>query len=120
MSSHLVWNGDAARVAVHGATMNTIDLFVTAVKERAVELISTPGPPRSTPGNPPHVDTGDLVVSVESSVDNRDMTGRVGTNLEYGLYLETGTKRGLAPRPWLRRALAETTARVRLIMAGNG
>jgi hypothetical protein len=120
MASHLVWNGEAARVMVHGATMHTVDLFVTAVKERAVELISTPGPPRSSPGNPPHVDTGALVASIESSVDNRDMTGRVGTNLEYGLYLELGTKRGLAPRPWLRRALAETMSRVRSIMAGGG
>jgi hypothetical protein len=116
MSSHLVWNGDSARVAVHGAVMHTVDLYVTAVKERARQLISVQGPPRSSPGNPPHVDTGALLASIESSVDNATMTGRVGTNLPYGLYLELGTKRGLAPRPWLRRALAEMTAEIHGIL----
>jgi hypothetical protein len=53
----------------------------------------------SFPGNPPASDTGTLTGSIHYSIG--DCEGNIGTNLDYGLWLETGTTRGLKPRPWL-------------------
>ena len=53
----------------------------------------------SFPGNPPAPDTGTLKGSIHYNIG--DCEGDIGTNLDYGLWLETGTKRGLKPRPWL-------------------
>jgi len=61
----------------------------------------------SSPGNPPAVDTGDLVRSIK--VDTRqgmvltDFEVEVGSNISkppYPRWLEEGTKR-MKPRPWL-------------------
>ena len=72
---------------------------------------------RSKPGEPPRKQTGRLRASVTHEVDPTTGAGRVGTNLPYGKALELGTKRGLLPRPWLRRALAEMAARVEQLLA---
>lgn len=63
----------------------------------------------SRPGEPPHVDTGRLRASVTHEVEKNlfSIIGRVGTNVEYGRYLELGTSR-MSPRPWLRPALKRT------------
>ena len=74
----------------------------------------------SRPGEPPHKQTGRLRESVQYEVDEQESTARVGTNLDYGASLELGTSRGIAPRPWLRRALDETAAKINAILAGLG
>jgi len=63
----------------------------------------------SRPGKPPHVDTGRLRASITYEIDRSlfSIIGRVGTNVEYGRYLELGTSR-MSPRPWLRPALKRT------------
>jgi phage gpG-like protein len=66
----------------------------------------------SAPGEPPRKQTGRLRASVTYEVDETELTGRVGTNVRYGRYLELGTEHGLLPRPWLRRALAESKAEI--------
>lgn len=70
----------------------------------------------SSPGEPPHLQTGLLRMSVTYEVDTEStpMQGRVGTNLDYGKFLELGTRRGLKPRPWLLRAALEMKNRVDL------
>ena len=50
-------------------------------------------------------------------VDAAALEARVGTNVEYGKHLELGTKRGILPRPWLRRALAESQGDVNQILS---
>jgi HK97 gp10 family phage protein len=57
----------------------------------------------SAPGNAPNTDTGKLVssIAVEKTGDTEH---EVGTNLDYGEYLEMGTKFMFA-RPWLIPAL---------------
>lgn len=90
---------------------------------------------RSLPGEPPAVDTGTLRASIMSSValDGVNVVGKVGpdveviaqrvpvgTDVEYGLYLELGTNK-MKPRPYLRPALARTQRRVnRIFKAANG
>lgn len=58
----------------------------------------------SKPGEPPAVQTGTLRRSITSEHDEKHIAGVVGTNEEYGFYLELGTK-NIAPRPFLRPAL---------------
>lgn len=71
----------------------------------------------SRPGEPPRKQTGTLRRSVQSEVDEASLTARVGTNVEYGKHLELGTKRGIAPRPWLRRAFAESLPKINAWLA---
>lgn len=63
----------------------------------------------SSPGDAPAVDTGRLRQSI-SAVKVTDGHWRVGTNLEYALLLEFGTRK-IAPRPFMRPALARASAR---------
>lgn len=138
MACHLDWNGDAATEHVRAKAVAGLTRAAIAVRRRAKELLSVAGTavrPRSTragrrggrvyganpsaPGEPPHKQTGRLRASVTYEVDEEALTARVGTNVEYGRHLELGTKRGIAPRPWLRRALAEMHARVESLLAGQ-
>jgi HK97 gp10 family phage protein len=52
----------------------------------------------SSSPNPPRIDTGRLANSVKALVGR--LEAFVGTNVEYGLYLEFGTQ-DMKPRPWL-------------------
>lgn len=84
------------------------------IKKRTVTYVV------SKPGEPPRKQTGHLRRSVTYEVDRENLTARVGTNVTYGKYLELGTKRGLAPRPWLRPALARVAARVNELLSQIG
>lgn len=75
------------------------------------------GAVRSAPGEPPRKQTGDLRKRVTWEYDEATMTGRAGTNVKYGKALELGTKKGLKPRPWLRRALFEMQAKVNELLS---
>lgn len=140
MSDHrLDWYGDEAVDHVRSRIVARLHRAAIVVKNRAKELLSVPGTGRgngparrgaggrfvamivrSKPGEPPRKQTGRLRASVAHEVDGASLTARVGTNVEYGRHLELGTKRGLRPRPWLRRALAEMQSRVLQLLAGDG
>jgi phage gpG-like protein len=68
----------------------------------------------SEPGEAPRKQYGHLRTSVSTEV--LKLVGRVGTNLEYGKHLELGT-RHMAARPWLRRALNESRAKITAILS---
>ncbi len=82
--------------------------------------------PRSKPGQPPAVQIGTLMSSIMNEVElsGTSVEGRVGpdiqyiaaeaavgTDVNYGLYLEMGTSK-MAPRPFLRPALRRTKRKV--------
>ena len=89
----------------------------------------------SLPGQPPAIDLGNLRASImgEIEVKGVGVTGKVGpdvemlaaktdagTDIEYGLYLEVGTKH-MAARPYLRPALRRTKKEVkRVFVKANG
>lgn len=128
MSSHANFHDKEASEYVRKRAVQFITRACLTVKVRAQELLSIPGTAvsiekgskgkrqqdavRSKPGEPPRKQTGELRASVTQEVDEATMTGRVGSNLKKAKALELGTSRGLAPRPWLRRALAEMQTKV--------
>lgn len=70
----------------------------------------------SHPGDPPNTDTGRLVQSIKFDFKDSGLTGRVGTNLRYGAFLEFGTS-DMEARPWLSRAVMDTARVVAQIFA---
>lgn len=52
----------------------------------------------SAPGESPAVDSGNLTGSI-TQIFPSTLEARIGTPVEYALYLEEGTARGLEPRP---------------------
>lgn len=75
----------------------------------------------SAPGDPPAMLSGDLYQSIEYEV-TQTVTGPViliGTQLDYGLYLEFGMSRYYLPRPWMR-VLANSLKAGRMITRGDG
>ena len=57
----------------------------------------------SAQGEPPKSDTGRLVSSIDATIDSDGLGATVGTNLDYGLFLEVGTSK-MRARPWLTPA----------------
>lgn len=123
MSTHLIWDGGGAREFARGKAVAWLHAACVQTANRARELLSVAGTgryrgrkvgpiERSRPGEPPRKQTGRLRASVTHEIDEKALVGRVGTNVEYGAALELGTRRGLAPRPWLRPALEWTRARL--------
>ena len=64
----------------------------------------------SKPGDAPNTDTDRLVGSIQVDGDGKDI--KVGTPLDYGKDLETGTAR-MKARPWLYPALERRRAQIK-------
>lgn len=91
-----------------------------AIRTDAVLTSSKPGKGRvykrgstthraSAPGDPFASDTGTLIRGIETQEVNGGLGVLVGTNVEYGPYLEFGTSK-IAARPWLRPAYERNKA----------
>ena len=127
MASHVDFHGEAAKDYVKQRAAQFLTRAAITVKNRAQELLSIAGTgrvegkehgpiERSKPGEPPRKQSGMLRLSVTQEVDETSLKARIGTNLKYGKYLELGIKRGILPRPWLRRALAEMQSQVNQLL----
>ncbi len=81
------------------------------------KLISVHSKGRSEPGNPPAPDTGRLMGSITHAVETEGekVVGHVGTNVEYGKYLEYGTSK-MAARPWLGVTIEKDKDRIKEII----
>ncbi len=114
-----------------GAQLKSVQEATLEIHRTAIELIeaNTDGramvrynPKRrvfvSDPGDPPNTDTGRLVQSIQFDFENDGFTGRVGTNLRYGAWLEFGT-RTMEPRPWLSTAIEHVSSEIGEIFARN-
>ena len=72
--------------------------------------------PRSKPGEAPYAQTQKLYKSIGHIKEPGRLAVRVGTDVVYGKYLETGTRK-MAWRPWLVPALARSMAKIKAIFA---
>jgi HK97 gp10 family phage protein len=74
----------------------------------------------SQPGEAPKKITGFLQRSIAHAMSGDKKQAFVGTNLDYGLYLETGTVK-MAARPFLRSTLLKEREKIaRIIATGRG
>lgn len=85
---------------------------------KRVKVLGARGSSRSRPGQFPHKDFGRLRMSIAQDFDGKTST-RVGTNVDYGRFLEFGTAR-MAARPWLRRSLMEERQKIEDIIRYGG
>ena len=72
----------------------------------------------SAPGEAPAIDTGNLVNSINTTLDNSDkkkVFAIVYTGVEYAPWLEFGTGR-ISPRPFFRPAVDENLDKIKKIM----
>lgn len=108
----------AARAAGLAALQQQLANRAQRLRNAVVEELSRPGTGRtyrtghrtaphsthqaSAPGDAPAVNTGRLRQSI-TALRISPMNWRVGTNVDYALHLEFGT-RTMAPRPFLRPA----------------
>ena len=113
----LKWYGDDVYKKIHNEQKKR-------VRQAAIFLESyikkSFGTSPSSPGEPPGVDTGRLRNSITHEIEESlwDIIGRVGTNVEYGKWLELGTK-DMSPRPYLRRAIEENKQELVNILVGK-
>ncbi len=119
---------EAANTAVfQGVVEMTLALHAEAVKgvmkQSAGERQTRYNPKRevvaSKPGQPPNIDFGVFVKSIQFEVDATNRVGYVGTNDKRGPWFEFGTK-DMAPRPWLAPALAKAAPKLRKILQDLG
>jgi HK97 gp10 family phage protein len=57
----------------------------------------------SAPGEPPAIDTGNLINSIRHEAEDGGFTQVISANAEYAQHLEYGTRK-MAPRPYMRPA----------------
>lgn len=90
---------EAGAMAIHSDAVKSIQAH-----EGLLKVVTRYKPKRdadvSPPGLPPNSDRSTLVKSIKFEIDKATFTAVVGTNLKYGLYLETGTTK-MNARPWL-------------------
>ncbi len=129
MAANYQWHGGKLQALVLAEVRRRLAVAAIVVWNHAKSLINVEGTGKtgqgkkaklvygahpSAPGDPPRKQTGRLLGSVAWEVS--DLVARVGTNVKYGRWLELGTKT-IAPRPWLRRALAEKKGQVESILS---
>jgi hypothetical protein len=129
-----VWHGDKYQAAFRRAMERRLKAAAIHLSARIRADISqsgtlryskTPGGKQqktiynfthSAPGNPPYKQTGHLRRSIAWELRTEPtLAARVGTNLVYGLALETGTKH-MKKRPYLRRNLILATPTLKRIL----
>jgi hypothetical protein len=94
MSVRIVSYEAAVKAAIQAQLAGNLEDAAAYFEGRVRDRIGVQGPPRSTPGSPPHKDTGYLHdESLSHEVDAASLTARIGSDAEYAHILETITDR---------------------------
>jgi hypothetical protein len=109
------WYGPEVIERIESVLSDRIEKAANDVADETRRLLDDPEPggrhTHSRPGQSPARITGALEQSIV--VESEDPLSRcVGTDLDYGLWLETGSAR-MAPRPFLTRALEQSLDNIR-------
>jgi hypothetical protein len=79
------------KAAIQAQLAGNLEDAINHYHEKLRDEISTQGPPRSTPGSPPHKDTGYLHdQSLSNQVDAANLVAREGSDAPYAAELEVG------------------------------
>lgn len=124
----LIWHGAKARSVVMRGLDDNARFAAMELRDRVKKTLSVPGNGvPSSPGRPPHKQTGNLYDSIEyvklkkgeyrvgpnvRSGGGRGSDGRFGKLHKYAFFLEHGT-RFMAPRPWFRPTLIASKAMIK-------
>jgi len=124
------WHGEAVQRAImlrSRKRLNRAAITLVNYLKRKVSIANAPrkktkrgytGKGPSSPGEYPHKLSGHLRRNITHDMEQFGDTvqARVGTNVLYGKYLETGTRKGMKPRPWLMRGLMEIKTKLNSIL----
>lgn len=94
------WYGPQVTARLEKKLAGNMELAGRELALRVRTAISIPVFPRSLPGDPPHMETQKLIASYGHETDPVNLGTRVGSDVPYSVYLETGTPT-MAPRPHL-------------------
>jgi hypothetical protein len=91
MSVRIVSYEAAVKAAIQAHLAGNLEDAAAYYEGRVRDRIGVQGPPRSTPGSPPHMDTGYLRnESLSHEVDAASLTARIGSDAPYAAALEVG------------------------------
>lgn len=94
MSVRVVSFEAQVKAAIQSQLAGNLGDAISYFEERLKDRIGVQGPPRSTPGSPPHKDTGYLHdQSLSHQVDAANLVARCGSDAEYAGILELQTNR---------------------------
>ncbi|KKN45136.1 hypothetical protein LCGC14_0685890 [marine sediment metagenome] len=120
MASGLIWHGPSVKFKIKEGMQRNLMAAAIFVVGKVKQSLATAGPtktnphtPASGPGEPPHRRTGTLSRSITHEVTAA--TARVGTNIKYGKFLETGTSK-MAARPYLRPGVYKNQREIKKIL----
>lgn len=116
------WYGDKVTDKVKAKmvrNLTTAVVMLEAEMKRSMGTVSAPAPP----GHPPAVRTGRLRSSITHEVISDELRAAAGAGktapsgepVEYGLYLEMGTKK-MQARPWCRPAFMQLKEQIKKIL----
>ena len=104
----VTWRGGSYGKVVAATAVDALEKAATMLAEHIKETISTPYPPASEVGEPPHRRSGRLHDAVRVVMIKGGFGAKVGIIEDilapYAVELELGTKR-MGPRPFVRPAL---------------
>ena len=102
----LDWRGQQFVKAIEKQLARNLKPAGQVIQDEMKDLIHVQGPPPSSPWNPPHVDTGELIASIDVAAVPSTLEVYIGSTLDYAVYLEEGTP-SMEPRPFMIRALVQ-------------
>ena len=85
--------------------------------DAVIKAISIQGPPRSDPGSPPHIDTMQLINSIDvmADMDPAYPVAQISSDVAWSVYLEIGTV-NMAARPfWIPTLVQDADSLARTI-----
>jgi hypothetical protein len=117
----LNWNGDRILDSYRRQFAVLVGVAGQNLAARMQARIDIQGPPRSNPGDPPHMDTTELHGSVHSTVNSSDPdhpTATAGSSVPQAVYTEMGTSK-MAARPWCLSTFKDTRDKIRRDLIGR-
>lgn len=106
MPKQVKWDSSKLRRKVKGDVAAGMQKACIIVRDEAVRICP--------------VDTQRLRSSLTFEIEKKgkEIIGRIGTNVEYSIFVEYGTSR-MAAQPYLRPALAKNKRRIKRLLAGK-
>lgn len=119
MTTSIEWYGPEIEAKLRRGAMQGVVEGLSIVEQRAIFLITNPpktgrvyvrrgvAHQASAPGEAPASDTGTLVNTRRTELNEQQLSGKLIFSAGHALPLERGTRK-MAPRPFGRRSLMET------------